>query len=319
MDVFTRAASQMIILFIMIALGVIARKIGLMDERFSTMLSQIVMKITLPAMILSSVLDSASLPAPGKIGSILVLSLVSYVLVCVFSFVVVQVFYRRFDKPERGTHAFIIAFGNVGFMGFPVLGALYGDTAVLYAAIYNIIFNVAVFTYGIVVLRMGSATEKRVPLRTRLVGLGQSIVNPTMVVSVIAIVLALLGVTDNGGIVGTTCSYVGQMTVPASMLVIGCSLAQMSPRSLLNRVAPYVSSLFRLVIVPLGMFLLFRPFVDDPLMLGVIVIASGMPVASLGAMLSMVYGGDVKTMLSGTFISTVLSLLTIPLLALLLA
>ena len=318
MDVFTHAATQMAILFILIFLGAVARHYRFMNDRFSTMLSQLVMNITLPAMIVSSVLKSTELPDPQMIGSIVILSLASYALVCAFAFLVARVLFRRAAPAERGSHAFMIAFGNVGFMGLPVLGAIFGETAVLYGAIYNIAFNLAVLTVGIRMLHQGQGScGEKPPLKVRLKGLAQSVANPCMTFSVVAIALALLGVTDNDGLVGKAFMYAGQMTVPASMFIIGCSLAKMSVKSMLGHVRPYVSSLLRLVVVPLLMFAVFRLFVSDPTMLGVVVICSGMPVASMGAMLSMIHGGDVTTMMRGTFISTVLSLVTIPLLALL--
>lgn len=321
MEVFTRAATQMLILFILIFLGALARRLRLMDDRFSTMLSQLVLNITLPATILSSVLNSTELPAPDMIGTIMLVSLIVYVLTCIFAFIVSKLIGHGKPKAEQGSHAFIMAFGNVGFMGFPILESVFGGTAVLYGAIYNIVFNLAIFTVGIAMISQGQENDRsqKPSLKHRLKALAQSVVNPCLVFSALSVVLALANVTDVGGVVGTACSYVGQMTVPSSMLVIGCNLAKMSPKSMLGHVRPYLSSAVRLIVVPLLMFVLFRGFLTDATMLGVVVICSGMPVASLGAMLAMVHGGDVPTIMRGTFISTVASLVTIPLLCLLLA
>ena len=323
MDVFFHAVSQMLVLFVLLAAGFIARRAKLMSEAFDTMLSQLVMKIAMPAMILNSVLSAGELPDAATIGLLLGASAAAYVVICAVAFLVGRLF-RGLPASSQGAHSFIIAFGNVGFVGFPVLNAVLGPSAVLYGAIYNIPFNFAVFTAGV---RMVARKEKGGPdaagargsLRSRIAYAARTLFTPATLACLAVVVLALLRVTDNGGIVQTSCSYLGQLTVPASMMVIGSSLAVQPLRSTLGHLSPYISSALRLLGIPLLVNLIFRFFVADPLVLGVLTISSGMPVAAIGVMFALTYGGDRETMVRGTFITTAASILTIPLLALLVA
>ena len=317
MDVFLHAASQMAILFILLIVGLVARRLRLMNDRFDTMLSQLVMKVALPAMILSSVLTNENLPDAQTILLLIGCSVVAYTIIILIAELVPRL-YRGKSPASKGTHSFIIAFGNVGFIGFPVLSAIFGPSAVFYGAVYNIPYNIALFSIGeAMIKRRDSADRPHVGMRERAKAIARTLANPCMAACVLSIVLALAKVTDVGGIIGTSCSYLGQLTVPASMLIIGSSLAKMSLKSMVSHLTPYISALFRLLVVPLLVFTVFRFFIDDSLVLGVLTVSSAMPVASVGTMRCLVHGGDVDTMMRGTFLTTVLSLLTIPLIALL--
>lgn len=323
MDVFVHTAAQMVILFLLLFGGVIARRMGYMNDRFDTLFSRIIMNIALPCMILNSALSNENLPDAGTIVLILASSALVYVLICVIAWAFPRLF-RHADAASRGAHSFIVAFGNVGFIGFPVLNAVFGPEAVFYGAIYNIPYNIAIFTVGAAMIRRGAGASHEtavdglaLPPAKRFASIFRSLATPVMFASLASIALALGHVTDAGGIVGQTMSYMGQLTVPGSMLIVGSSLAKMSFRSTLGHLLPYLSSLMRLLVIPVAVYLVFRSFISDQMLLGVLTISSGMPVATMGTMLCLVNGGDVGTMMRGTFITTVLSIVTIPVLAIL--
>ena len=130
--------------------------------------------------------------------------------------------------------------------------------------------------------------------------------------------LALLGVTDSG-FVGQACGLLGQMTVPAAMLVIGSTLAKMPLKDMISDGWAYVTTALRLVGVPLLVFVVGGIFIKDPYILAITALLSGMPAASSGTMMCLAYGGDVQAMARGTFLTTVLSLVTLPIIALIVA
>ena len=307
---FQSVESQMVILFLGIVLGFIARKASVMNDRFDGQFSKLVLNVTLPCLIISSVLMNDELPDASTVGLIFLLSCTSYAIILAIAFAVP--FLLRFPKDKRGTYSFMIAFGNVGFIGFPVLSAIFGDQAILYAAIFNIPFNLLVFTVGVFMISEGEGT-----LRERLTDGAKHVVSPTLISCFVALALALLRITEPG-ILGQSLDVMGQMTTPAALLIIGSTLAKMPIREMISSFRPYIASLFRLVFVPVAIFFVFRSFVTDPMLLGTIVITSGMPVATNGTLLCLQYGGDLKTMTKGTFVSTIMSLITIPLLAMML-
>lgn len=308
----------MLILFTIVLLGAIARKIHLMNDDFDTLLSKLVMTVTLPGMILDSVLSNTNLPDSHTIMMMLVYSTVLYVLVCLFAWIFVRLVYRGVPRPAQGAHAYLISFGNTGFIGFAVLGAIMGNDAVLYGAVYNIPYNVFLFSVGMLFIAStgsdGAAAKK--PVKEQVKAIAKQLVSPCLISCFVAMFLALFGVTDSG-YVGQTCNLLGQMTVPAAMLVIGSTLAKRPLKQMVNDGWSYLTSFMRLAGVPLLIFFVGGIFIHDPYILAVIVIESAMPAASSGIMMCLAYGGDTMTMSRGTFITTIFSLVTLPLLALL--
>lgn len=312
------AGLQMLILFTIVLLGAIARKIHLMNDDFDTLLSKLVMTVTLPGMILDSVLSNTNLPDSHTIMMMLVYSTVLYVLVCLFAWIFVRLVYRGVPRPAQGAHAYLISFGNTGFIGFAVLGAIMGNDAVLYGAVYNIPYNVFLFSVGMLFIAStgsdGAAAKK--PVKEQVKAIAKQLVSPCLISCFVAMFLALFGVTDSG-YVGQTCNLLGQMTVPAAMLVIGSTLAKQPLKQMVNDGWSYLTSFMRLAGVPLLIFFVGGIFIHDPYILAVIVIESAMPAASSGIMMCLAYDGDTMTMSRGTFITTIFSLVTLPLLALL--
>ena len=312
------AGLQMLILFTIVLLGAIARKIHLMNDDFDALLSKLVMTVTLPGMILDSVLSNTNLPDSHTIMMMLVYSMVLYVLVCLFAWIFVRLVYRGVPRPAQGAHAYLISFGNTGFIGFAVLGAIMGNDAVLYGAVYNIPYNVFLFSVGMLFIAStgsdGAAAKK--PVKEQVKAIAKQLVSPCLISCFVAMFLALFGVTDSG-YVGQTCNLLGQMTVPAAMLVIGSTLAKQPLKQMVNDGWSYLTSFMRLAGVPLLIFFVGGIFIHDPYILAVIVIESAMPAASSGIMMCLAYGGDTMTMSRGTFITTIFSLVTLPLLALL--
>lgn len=317
MEVLSSAASQMLMLFVIVALGFLARKIHIMNDDFDSLLSKLVMSITLPGMILNSVLSNTNLPDNDVIWTMLGLSTLLYAVSSALSFAFVRLAYRGVSKRTQSAHMFVIAFGNTGFIGFAVIGALMGPDAVLYGAIYNIPFNLFIFSVGVMFIASTGTeapnTEQGVVQKVKMIV--KQLVSPALISCLVAMALALCHITDTG-FFGQTCSLLGQMTVPASMLIIGSTLAKMPLKEMVNDGWSYVTSAMRLLVVPLLAYFGLGLFVTDHYLLTVIAILSAMPAATLGTMLCLAYGGDVKAMARTTFLSTVLSIVTLPIVAL---
>ncbi|MDO4182857.1 MAG: AEC family transporter [Coriobacteriia bacterium] len=300
---------QMSMLFLIVAVGYAAKKLAWMDERIDRGLSVIVLNTALPAAILASVLSAETLPSLQQLGIMAAFSVAAYALLLVGGLLLT--FVLRIRPGSQGVFRFMALFGNVGFIGFPVTTALFGSESLIYASIFQIPFNLLVFTIGIWFLAQDN--EKGVKVR-----LGpKQFLTPALASCLAAIVFIVLGI-HNVPVVSDTLSTLGSMTTPASLLIIGSSLANLPVRELLGGPKLWVASFWRLLFMPILLFFLMRPFIADPTLLGVIVVLSGMPVATNGTMLCYQYHGNAKVMAQGTFITTVFSLVTIPLLMMLL-
>ena len=316
-EVLASAALQMLMLFVIVALGFLARKVNLMNDDFDALLSKVVMNITLPGMILNSVLSNTQLPPNDTIWLMLGLSTLLYAVTSVFSFIFVKLVYRGLSPRTQSAHMFVICFGNTGFIGFAVIGAMLGPDAVLYGAIYNIPFNLFIFSVGVTFIAStgADAPNEGQTWGKKLAMIGKKLISPALISCLVAMGLALCHITDTG-FFGQTCDLLGQMTVPASMLIIGSSLAKMPLKDMVNDGWSYLTSFMRLIATPLAAYFIFGLFVPDRFLLTVIALLSAMPAASLGTMLCVAYGGDVKALSRTTFISTVLSIATLPIVAL---
>lgn len=299
----------MIVLFLSIALGFTARKFNIMTEESGKMLSRILISITLPCTIVASVVTRDTLPDQSTIGMIFLFSCLTFALILLIAFITPRLL--RVQPEKRGVYNFMVTFGNTGFLGYPVLQAVFGSEAVLYGAIFNIPFNLLVFTLGVIML-----SKREGSIRDSLKESAQNLKNPSLFACIVAMALALLQV-NNIGALGEAIDTIGTMTTPAALLIIGSSLATVPIKPMITHGRIYLMAAFRLIVVPLCIWLVFSNFISDPLLLGVLVIVNGMPVATNGTILCLRYGGDLQTMLHGTFITTVLSLVTIPLLAML--
>ena len=201
----------------------------------------------------------------------------------------------------------MLTFGNVGFIGFPVLSAIFGPSTLIYGSIFNLPFNFLVFTMGVWFIAQDSGRGAKVKMGLK------TFLTPANIACAIAIVLTLLNV-HSVPIIGDAAKTLGSFTTPGALLIIGSSLADLPVSKLIGGPRLWIASLARLIISPLIVWALFRLVPVDPMLIDIMVVLCAMPVATNGTMLCYQYGGDSRTMAQGTFVTTVLSIITIPIL-----
>lgn len=295
--------NQMIILFLMMLLGFILFKVDIMDPGFNKRLTKILLNVSVPCMILSSVLEQTGERDISAVLTIFVIAVATYLVLPVIAYLMLYLF--RVPKKDKGIYMIMTVYSNVGFMGFPVIQALLGLTAVFYAAIFNVVFNLSIYTIGIVMVHMGR-TEKA-PLRFK------TLLSPGILLSVLAIIVYFLNI-DAPYVISRTLSSVGALTVPLAMMIIGATLATMNFKELFDdlRIYPYI--LFRQIILPLIGFVILKMTVKDTFILGISAVLLMMPVANTAVLYANEYGCDEKLAAKAVFLSTLISVITIPLL-----
>lgn len=306
---FQATVMQMIMFFLVIAVGFTIKKLKVIEDSFDGQLSKLVLSVTMPCMILASSLVSKKPDDPMLIWMVFLFSIGAYAILMALAFLVPWLF--RFKKADRGTYGFMVAFGNVGFIGFPVVGAIFGPEAIVYGAIFNIPFNTFLFTVGVFLI-----SDSKDNLKERIISSAKNIISPTSLACFAAMAITLLKI-DDSSVATQTLSLIGQITVPSALILIGSTLARYRIREMFINFRAFIIAAFRLFIGPIIIFFIFRLFIDDPILLGTIVLLSAMPVATNGALFCIHYGGNLKLMLQGTFITTLFSLASIPLLTLL--
>ena len=309
---------KMMELFLIIIIGYSSFRLGVLGTEVKKALTKVVLFVTLPGTILSAVMNADSLPSVNQIGKILVFAFLSYVIFFGIAKLVTLLF--RFKGKQKGAVEFAIIFSNVGFVGYPVTYAVFGPESTFYTCIYNMPFNVICYSLGVLILTAGiKASEKSEETekdkKAEIIRILKLIATPSMITSVIALVMAMVGY-QGPEILGNTVKIIGDITTPAALIIIGIALAEMPVKEMFTNYKAYLIALISVLATPLIVFLILNPFAGgDKLLIGEAVIIAGMPVATAGTMLCVEYGGDEKFMAQMTFISTALSVVTIPLLA----
>ena len=301
---YTVLLQQILILFAIAACGFIAFKRGMMTETANKAVSKIVLHITLPAMILASVADVPGDFTAADILFLIALSFLSYAILGIVAFLTPRLI--RGEKKDYGVYEFLTMFGNVGFMGFPVLTAVFGSQAVFLAAIFNLPMNLLSFTIGVLML-----APKGTRLRTK------ELFTPAVVASVVAPLLFLSPFTVPS-IVYEGFSLLGGATVPLAMMLIGASVARLPFKEIWSQGRFYTVSAIKLLVCPIVIWLAFKGFVKDPLILGTAVILAAMPSATNTTLLCIEYGGNETLASRCVCVSSLLSAVTIPLILFLL-
>ena len=285
---------EMLVILFAIAAGYAANRLGYLGGEADQKVSKLLLNITMPAMIVAAVITGEELPELGTILSI---------LEAVFALVVPR--FLPGTQGQKGVWRYALAFPNVGFIGYPVAVALFGDGALFYAAILALPFNLLSYSLGPLLLA-GAARFRWKQLFT-----------PCIVASVLGLVLALTRLRPPA-LVGEMLDFVGDITVPLSLLVVGSLLAGMSAGQVLRSPKLWLLTAIRLLLLPVALCLVLRALGIDSLVLGIAVTQMAMPVAVNGTLLSMEYGGDTECMAQITFLTTAASIVTIPIVAVLL-
>ena len=297
----------MITLFVIVVVGYAAGKMNYMGGEFDRKLSSLVINWTCPALILSSAM-TGDLPDRRYILPLLGISAFTYVVLTAAAWGLSRVLTKRIEN--RGILSFAMVFGNVGFMGYPVVASIFGHQAVFYAAVLNVVNTFAVFTIGTMMITGGEG-----PNRQRF---NKKVLYSTPMLSAyLAMLIVALGIDDIPGIISQPLTMIGNITVPAALLIIGSSMSQLSARTMLGNITVYTTTVFRLLLIPIGLYFLCSALGFDPYVVNINTMVIAMPVATYGTILCLKYNRDTTLITEVTLITTLLSMLTIPLLTVL--
>lgn len=294
----------MVVLFIIVVLGYVLCKLGYMGDKFDQKLSAIVIDITCPALILSSVMGDA-LPDRTLILPLLGVGFLTYIILLVFGFFVPRLITKNRD--DQGMIGFALMFANVGFIGYPIVSSIFGPKAIFYAALLNMPNTFFIFTAGVMLVKGEYSIRQLNP---------KVLFSPAMIAAFAAALIVALNL-HTPDLIARPITMVGNITVPAALMVIGSSMARLPLKQIIGSWKVYVSSAVRLVVVPVSLYFLFRVCGVSDAINDINTVVIAMPVASFGTMFCMKYGRNPALMTEITFITTVASILTIPLITML--
>ena len=291
---------QMVVLFLMMALGYLGGKTRIMSIQGNKSLSKVVNCITNPCNVLYSALCTEHHMTNGEVLKLMGIAAALYGGLILAAQAVPPLL--RVPKEQRGQYKFMMIFSNIGFMGIPVISAIYGAAAVFEVSIFIMIFYVVLYTYGLYLIRGGAGEFHFKELLT-----------PMIVSSLLGVVCYLCGIRAPL-VLEETLDMVRGVTTPCAMMIIGCALSDIPIRDVFSNWRLYVVAALKLMAIPAAAYFLLRPVLKDPVVLGVVVAVMAMPIASNFTMLSAQYDRDQRLASSATFITTLLSVVTIPVL-----
>lgn len=294
----------MVVLFIIVILGYVACNLGYMGDKFDKKLSSIVVDITCPLLVLSSVMGD-ELPDRTLILPLLGVGFLTYILLLAFGFWVPRLITKNHD--DQGMIGFALMFANVGFIGYPIVSSIFGPHAVFYAALLNMPNTFFIFTAGVMLIKGEYSLKQFNP---------KVLVSPAMLGAFLAAIIVALGI-HTPDIIARPVTMVGNITVPAALMIIGSSMAKLPIREIIGSPKVYITALLRLTIVPLSIYFLFKACGVSDLVNNINTVVIAMPVASFGTMFCLKYGRNPSLITETTFITTLGSIITIPLITLL--
>ena len=290
----------MVVLFIIVILGYVACKLGYMGDKFDKKLSSIVVDITCPLLVLSSVMGD-DLPDRTLILPLLGVGFLTYIILLVFGFWVPRLISKSHD--DQGMIGFALMFANVGFIGYPIVSSIFGPHAVFYAALLNMPNTFFIFTAGVMLIKGEYSLKQFNP---------KVLISPAMLGAFLAAIIVALGF-HTPDIIARPVTMVGNITVPAALMIIGSSMAKLPLRDIIGSTKVYITALLRLTVVPLSIYFLFKVCGVNDMVNNINTVVIAMPVASFGTMFCLKYGRDPSLITETTFITTLGSIITIPL------
>lgn len=297
--------SQVTVLFLLIVTGILTKKLGVVTDKVNRELGRLIMNVTLPAFIIVSMNYEFSYETLLESMNLLVVSFCVYAFAIIMSKIMVKLL--KLEQPRVDIYEYVMTFSNVGYMGYPVVAIVFGKVGVFYAAIYNLSFNLLIWTYGIYLMRR-SQKSVTLTVEERL----KNIFNPGLVAVILGFVMFLISFRLPETLLSTL-DMIGSTTTPLSMMFIGFLLAELEFKDLFNDLKDYIVIALRLLILPSIVGICLWKMGMTGYILGIPVLITAMPAAANTAVFAELYGNDSVLASKLIFISTLFSVVTIPL------
>lgn len=302
---FTTILFQVIALFIMMGVGFFARKKKYMTDEVKRGMTDILIKIVTPAVVISSFSRTFEEDKIHNALIVLVGAVIAHIILCAISLCL----YRKESDERRAVLRFTLIFGNFGFMGFPVLQSIFGLDGVFYGAMFTAAFYLFSWTFGVSLFTKITSFKDTV----------KAIFNVPFIAVVLGVIM-YISPFRLPSFIQSPIDAIGNMNTPFSMLIIGSIFADVKPKEIFTDIKVYLASILRLIAAPLlmvGIVLLVRlTGISELSGVGyeVVLIEEGMPCAAYCAIFATKFGGDAGFASKIVAIATALSIITIPLL-----
>lgn len=303
MDLALITAKQVFELFILILCGVVIGKIKMVNEEGKGMLSNLLIYFVVPFMIINSYMSGYNAEILKNMGRMLFYSILT---ICIGMALSIGITFLM-KKEVRGIIRFATTFSNAAYMGFPLIQAMYGSEGVLYASVYVTVFNILLWTVGIVYVSESMSFKEL---------LKKIVTCPPIISAAVGLIifLARIPVAD---VLKDTFNVVGGMNTPLSMIITGITISQFPLLSILKDKRVYFTVILRMFIIPVICTLVMYLIHAHGMVAVITIILEACPCAAITTLFAIKFGHDQKLAVGAVTLSTLISIITLPCLALL--
>ena len=283
-------------MFLMVLTGMIFSKIGVITKEGRSCLTKLTINLFIPCNMVAAFLNADH----SMLFQMAEIMLISFVIQ-IAQYILSKILFRKMNPRERAVMRYSTMVSNAGFLGNPMIQGMYGESGLVLASVFLVPVRLFYWTVGLACY---------VPVKNKKDVVRQALTHPCIISLFIGLFLMLVPLPLPAFLTKTINSFSTAMT-PATMLLIGAILGDVDLKTIVNKTTLYMSFL-RLVVIPAAVFavMLFLPV--EQLMAAVTVVLIAMPVATTTAILAERYDGDSELATKVIVLSTILSLITIP-------
>ena len=294
---------QMIKFFILMSVGYTLYKLKVMDSDFNKKLTNLVLRVCNPCMMIASVFSISDDRNLSKVLSVFAVAIVMYAVLPVIGMGVAKLIGAK--KENKGIYVFMTIYSNIGFIGFPVIESILGPEALFYAAIFNMMFNITLFTIGVKAINYPDANGEKISI-------WKIIFHPGVFSAVIAIVLYFVNIKLPDAVTGPI-DQLGDITPPLAMLLMGASLAKIPLKKVFNEARAYIFIVVKQIILPILAWFVIKRVISDDMIRAVTLLLLSMPIANSVVMFTIEYDRNEELAAKNVFLSTIASIVLLPL------
>ncbi|MBQ6775322.1 MAG: AEC family transporter [Synergistaceae bacterium] len=302
MNIFERMLNTQALMFVYVVTGIIMAKTKILKHEGRSSFINLLLDITLPCMILNSFNVDADINQLIAAGEIMIISSVCFVIAWLSG----KIFWRKAPKERRAVLEFATQFSNAGNAGLPIVAAVFGAEGVFYASFYLMPVRILIWTAGLSLFVEGESFKDKIKILLK---------TPSLDVVFVGLVLMFLPF-KLPSVLSTAIKNMGDMTGPLSMMIIGAALGESNLRDALD-VDAFKLTFVRLAVQPLMYLFLLRAVGVPDILWQVTVVLTAMPAAANTEIIAEMYGKDYKFAARCVVVSTIVSLVSVPLLTLL--
>lgn len=297
MSLATIAFNQIVTMFLILLVGVLCFKVKFISQEMNRGLSNILLMLITPVLIIHSYQQDFS----SELLEGLLISFALAIITHIFAIIISMIFKKNKNMENGSIERFSSIYSNCGFMGLPLVNGIFGAEGVLYVTAYMTIFNIFIWTHGLM-LMIGKQDKKQ---------LVKVLLSPTLV-SIIVGILMFITQFKLPSVIGGSIKYLADMNTPLAMLIAGVTIAQTDIKAVFKKKGIYLVSFLKLIFVPIVLLVVFQFIPSNPIVITTAILAASCPTATTGTLFALRYNKNALYASEIFAFTTILSLFTIP-------